>query len=53
MIIKRHFRPAAPSVRLRQRPLSPAVLAASPARRDGLPQRRAAMRGAARRGLAR
>jgi hypothetical protein len=42
---------AAPAVRLRQQPLSPVALAPSPARRDGLPQRRAARRGAARRGL--
>ena len=48
---KRHFHPAAPAVRLCRRPLSPAALAASPARSDGLPQRRAARRGAARRGL--
>jgi hypothetical protein len=48
---KRHFHPAAPAVRLRQQPLSPAALATSPARRDGLPQRRAARRGAAMRGL--
>jgi hypothetical protein len=48
---KRPLRPAAPAVRLRRRPLSPVALAASPARRDDLPQRRAARRGAARRGL--